>query len=133
MPHQTPLRPGDPRGVGRYRVAGRLAGIPSEDPIFVGTGPDGSEVAISMLGGDWSHDAAARDRFAAEAAVAKRVPPFCAARILDAGYDGSDAYLVSEFVPGPSLLEVVGRDGVRRAHDLDAIAIGMATGLASVH
>jgi eukaryotic-like serine/threonine-protein kinase len=133
MPHQTPLRPGDPRGVGRYRVAGRLAGIPSEDPIFVGTGPDGSEVAISMLGGDWSHDAAARDRFAAEAAVAKRVPPFCAARILDAGYDGSDAYLVSEFVPGPSLLEVVGRDGVRRAHDLDAIAIGMATGLASGH
>ena len=133
MPHQTPLRSGDPRGIGRYRVAGRMVGIPSEDPIFVGTGPDGSEVAISLLRGDWSHDPAARDRFAAEAAVAKRVPPFCAARVLDAGYDGTDAYLVSEFVAGPSLLEVVARQGVRRSHDLDAIAIGMATGLASVH
>jgi serine/threonine protein kinase len=133
MPHQTPLRSGDPRGVGRYRVAGRMVGIPTDDPIFVGTGPDGSEVAISFLRGDWSLDAAARDRFAAEAAVAKRVPPFCAARVLDAGYDGSDAYLVSEYVPGPSLLEVVAREGVRRAHDLEAIAVGMATGLASVH
>lgn len=133
MPHQTPLRPGDPRGVGRYRVAGRLVGIPSDDPIYVGTGPDGTEVAISMLRGDWAQDAAARDRFAAEAAVAKRVPPFCAARILDAGLDGTDAYLVSEFVPGPSLLELVTAEGIRRGHDLDAIAIGMATGLASVH
>lgn len=133
MPHQTPLSPGDPRGVGRYRVAGRMIGIPSDDPIYVGTGPDGTEVAISILRGDWARDGAARDRFAAEATVAKRVPPFCAARVLDAGLDGADAYLVSEFVPGPSLLEVVAAEGVRRGHDLEAIAIGMVTGLASVH
>jgi hypothetical protein len=133
MPHQTPLRPGDPRGVGRYRVAGRLAGLPSDQPIFLGTGPDGAEVAISMLGGDWSHVPAARDRFAAEAAVAKRVPPFCAARVLDAGLDGGSAFLVSEYVAGPSLFEVVAQEGVRRGHDLEAVAIGMATGIASVH
>ena len=86
-----------------------------------------------MLRGDWALDAAARDRFAAEAAVAKRVPPFCAARVLDAGLDGSQAYLVSEYIVGPSLLELVATDGVRRGHDLEAVAIGMATGLASVH
>jgi hypothetical protein len=133
MPHRTPLRTGDPRRVGRYSLTGRLAGIPTEDPIFIGVGPDGAEVAISMLPGDWAQDAAARDRFAAEAAVAKRVPPFCAARVLDAGLEGADAYLVSEYVPGQSLLELVAADGVRRAPDLDAIAIGMATGLAAVH
>lgn len=133
MPHQTPLRAGDPRRVGRYRLTGRLAGIPSDDPIFIGTGPDGTAVAISMLRGGWAHDPAARDRFAAEAAVAKRVPPFCAARVLDAGVDGPDAYLVSEYVPGQSLLELIAAEGVQQGHDLDAIAIGMATGLASVH
>jgi hypothetical protein len=133
MPHQTPLRPGDPRGVGRYRVAGRLTGLPADEPIYVGTGPDGAEVAISMLGGDWAHDPAARDRFAAEAAVARRVPPFCAARVLDAGLDGGRAFLVSEYVPGPSLFEAVTSEGLRRGHDLEAIAIGMATGLASIH
>jgi serine/threonine protein kinase len=133
MPQQMPLRPGDPRRLGRYRLGGRIEGIPSEDPVFIGLGPDGREVAISLLRGDWAHDAAARDRFAAEAAVAKRVPPFCAARVLDAGLDGADAYLVSEYVPGASLLELVAADGVRDGYDLDAVAIAMATGLASVH
>src|SRR5215813_831037 len=94
MPQQVPLRPGDPRRLGRYRLGGRIEGIPSEDPVFIGLSADGREVAISLLRGDWAHDAAARDRFAAEAAVAKRVPPFCAARVLDAGLDGEDAYLV---------------------------------------
>ena len=65
--------------------------------------------------------------------MAKRVPPFCAARVLDAGLDGSQAYLVSEYVQGQSLLELVSADGVRRGQDLEAVAIGMATGLASVH
>jgi len=130
MSQQVPLHPGDPRRVGRYRLGGRIEGIPSDDPIFIGLGPDGHEVAISLLRGDWSHDGAARDRFAAEAAVAKRVPPFCAARVLDAGLDGDDAYLVSEYVPGPSLMEVVAADGVRYDDDLESVAIAMATGLA---
>ena len=133
MPQQMPLRPGDPRRLGRYRLGGRIEGIPSDDPVFIGLGPDGREVAISLLRGDWAHDAAARDRFAAEAAVAKRVPPFCAARVLDAGLEDEDAYLVSEYVPGASLLELVAADGVRDGDGLDAVAIAMATGLASVH
>jgi eukaryotic-like serine/threonine-protein kinase len=133
MPHHTPLRAGDPRRIGRYRLTGRLTGTPADNPVFIGVGSDGLEVLVRMLRGDWAQDAAARDRFAAEAAVAKRVPPFCAARVLDAGVDGADAYLVSEYVPGQSLLEVVASDGVRRDHDLAAVAIGMATGLASVH
>jgi eukaryotic-like serine/threonine-protein kinase len=133
MPHPAPLRSGDPMRVGRYQVTGRLEGIPTDDPIFIGAGPDGVQVAITVLSGDWALDSAARDRFAAEAAVAKRVPPFCAARVLDAGVDGSRAYLVGEYVQGQSLLELVSSDGVRRGQDLAAVAIGMATGLASVH
>src|ERR1700739_3145279 len=133
MPQQVPLRPGDPRRLGRYRLGGRILSIPSADPVFIGLGPDGREVAVSPLRGALGRDGAARDRFAAEAAVAKRVPPFCAARVLDAGLDGQDAYLVSEYVPGPSLLELVAADGVCGGDQLDAVAIAMATGLASVH
>ena len=133
MPHPTPLTSGDPTRVAGYQLTARLAGIPSDDPIFLGAGPDGTEVAISILSGGWARDAAARDRFAAEAAVARNVPPFCAARVLDAGFDGSTAYLVSEYIAGQSLLELIAAYGVRRGHDLEAVAIGMATGLASVH
>jgi hypothetical protein len=133
MPHHVPLRAGDPRRVGRYRLTGRLAGLPSDDPLFVGAAPDGAPVAITLLGGDWAKGGAARDRFAAEAAVAKRVPPFCAARVLDAGLEADVAYLVSEYIPGQSLLELVAEHGVRQGPELEALAIGMATGLASVH
>src|SRR5215469_2060912 len=110
----------NPRRVGRYRLTGRLDGIPSDDPIFTGLGPDGGEVSVTVLGGYW--DAAALDRFAAEASVAKRVPPFCAARVLDAGLDGNDAYLVSENVPGRSLLELVAQYGVATGPQLEALA-----------
>ena len=133
MPQQAPLQPGDPRRVGRYRLAGRITGIPADGPVFLASAPDGAEVTISVLRSDWATDAAARDRFAAEAAVAKRVPPFCAARILDAGLDGGDAYLVSEYVHGRSLLEIISASGVLPEADLGPVAIGMATGLASVH
>ena len=133
MPHPTPLRSGDPKRVGRYRLTGRLEGIPSDDPIFIGMGPYDTQVSITVLSGDWALDAAARDRFAAEAAVAKRVPPFCAARVLDAGLDGSRPYLVSEYIYGESLLDLVSADGVLHGLDLEAAAVGMATGLASVH
>jgi len=133
MPHPAPLTSADPRRIGRYRLTGRFVGIPSDDPIYIGIGSDDAQVAITVLGGDWALDAAARDRFAAEAAVARRVPPFCAARVLDAGLDGTTAYLVSEYVNGESLLEFISADGVRHGYDLEALAIGMATGLASVH
>lgn len=133
MPQLLPLRADDPRRVGRYHLTGRLTGIPSADPIYLAAGPEGAEVAISVLQGDWARDAAARDRFAAEAAGAKRVPPFCAARVLDAGLAGNSAYLVSEYVAGQSLLELIAGSGVRTGADLEAVAIGMATGLASVH
>jgi len=133
MPQHAPLRPGDPGRVGRYRLGGRLEGIPTDDPIFIGLAPDGTEVAISMLRGDWAHDAAARDRFTAEAAVARRAPPFCAARVLDAGVDPAGPYLVSDYVAGPSLLELFRTRGVLHGHHLEAVAVGMATGLASVH
>jgi hypothetical protein len=60
---------------------------------------DGDTVLVTLLGSDRVADAAARDRFTAEARVARRVAPFCVARILDAGVEGGDAYLVAEYVP----------------------------------
>ncbi len=133
MPHVTPLRPDDPGHVGRYQLSGRIGGMPGTAPAYLGNRADGRPVTVSLLGSDWTHDSAARDRFAAEAAAAKRVQPICAARILDSGLDGDRAYLVREYIAGPSLLELVSAEGEQRGVELDALAIGMATGLMSVH
>jgi hypothetical protein len=133
MPHVTPLRAADPRRVGRYRLAGRISGMPAPGPVYLAKTVDGSEVTVTLLGGAWATDSAARDRFAAEASAARRVAPFCAARILDSGIDGGQAFLVSEYVAGASLLEVISAGGVRQGAELEALATGAATGLAAIH
>ena len=133
MPKVTPLRADDPDRIGQYRLDGRISGLPGAGPFYLAAGPDGTELSVRLLRGAWTHDAAARDRFAAEAGSARRVPPFCAARIMDFGTSEDYAYLVSEYMPGRSLLEAVADSGRFRGLELDALAIGGATGLAAVH
>jgi eukaryotic-like serine/threonine-protein kinase len=133
MPQVAPLRPDDPKRVGRYRLTGRFTGIPGDSPEYLGRATDGDRVTVTLLPADRTPDGAARDRFTAEARAARRVAPFCAARILDAGLDNGRAYLVSEHVAGPLLSEFITADGPRRGPELEALAIGIATGLAVIH
>ena len=133
MPHVTPLHAGDPGRLGRYRLTGRIAGMPADGPIYLAQATEGTEVTIRLLESDWARDGAARDRFTAEATAASRVAPFCAARILGAGFKAGRAFLVSEYVAGPTLLEFVADEGPWEGADLEALAIGTATGLAAIH
>jgi serine/threonine protein kinase len=133
MPHVEPLHADDPTRVGSYRLSGRIAGRPGAGPVYLAKTLDGSDVRITLLDGDWTADPAERDRFTAEANAASRVAPFCAARILGSGFEGKQAFLVSEYVPGPSLAELVTEEGAWEGDDLEALAIGTATGLAAIH
>ncbi|MBO0813722.1 MAG: serine/threonine protein kinase, partial [Actinobacteria bacterium] len=137
MPTVTPLRPGDPRRVGRYRLTGRVddfaaADVPRQD-IFLAERVDGAAVIATFPGAARASDAAARDRFVAEARAARNIPPFCVARVLDAGVEGGRPYLITEYVPGPSLQEIVTAEGPLPAAAVRALAIGCATGIASIH
>jgi eukaryotic-like serine/threonine-protein kinase len=137
MPHVTPLRSDEPRRVGRYRLTGRIDdhGAAQEDvgSIYLAQRADGTTVTVTLLREDRAADAAARDRFMAEARVARQVPPFCAARILDAGFEGPTPYLVAEFVPGPALAEVAAAEGPLPPETVFGIAAGAVTGLAAIH
>jgi serine/threonine protein kinase len=137
MPNVTPLRPGDPRRVGRYRLTGRVDDFAGEDAtrqeVFLAQRVDGVAVMAAFPAAGRADDAAARDRFVAEARVARNIPPFCVARILDAGVEGSQPYLITEFVPGPSLAEVVHSEGPLPTAEVRALAVGCATGIASIH
>lgn len=136
MPTVMPLRPDDRRHVGRYRLTGRVRDLAAGNDlqgVFLAKRPSGETVVVSLLGENPAADAAARDRFTAEGRAARRVPPFCIARILDAGFDGMSPYLVTEHVPGPSLAEVIAQEGPVPADNLGALAIGCVTGLAAIH
>jgi eukaryotic-like serine/threonine-protein kinase len=136
MPRVMPLRPDDRRHVGRYGLTGRfddLAAGDDQPKVFLAKRTDGQTVVVSLLAENPAADAAARDRFTAEARAARRVPPFCTVRILDGGFDGACPYLVTEYVPGPSLAEVIETEGALPAGLVWALAAGTATGLTAIH
>lgn len=133
MPDAAPLDGGDPRRIGRYRLTSRFAASTGDGEAFLASAPDGTRVVVILLDRDRVADPAARDRFTAEARAACQIVPLCAAGILDAGLESGQPYLVREFVPGPSLAEVVAREGPLPPDIVAALAIGTATGLTVIH
>ncbi|MFG2003004.1 ABC transporter substrate-binding protein [Spirillospora sp. NPDC048911] len=127
-----PLRSGDPDRLSGYRLTG-LIGEGGQGSVFLGEGDDGVKVAVKLLHARLSAHPKARSRFAAELEVAQRVAPFCTARILDADVDGDRPYIVSEYIDGPSLAQVLATEGPRAGAVLDRIAIGTITALAAIH
>jgi len=137
MPTVMPLQADDPRRVGRYRLTGRMDDRTGADGstqrVFMARTVEDDTVIVTLLGRERVADAAARDRFTAEARVARRIAPFCVARILAAGIEGDEAYLVAEYVPGPTLTETVRHEGPLPHPVLAALATGTATGLLAIH
>jgi ABC-type oligopeptide transport system substrate-binding subunit/serine/threonine protein kinase len=132
MPETAPLRANDPEHLGSYRLTGRL-GEGGQGIVYLGEDEEGEQVAVKLLHAQFSGDTKARARFAGELASAKRVAPFCTARILDADVEGDVPYLVSEFIDGPSLRQVVDDAGPRTGGVLQRLAIGTVTALAAIH
>jgi serine/threonine protein kinase len=132
MPDAAPLEPGDPRALGQYEVIGRL-GAGGQGAVFLGKAPGGEYVAVKLLHAQMANDPAARARFTREVSAAQKVEPFCTARVLEADVHGDQPYVVSEFIDGPSLHDVVAHDGPRSPEELERLAIGTATALAAIH
>ncbi|GAA4065524.1 serine/threonine-protein kinase [Nonomuraea soli] len=118
--------------VGGYRLESVL-GHGGQGTVYLGRSPDGTPVAVKVLHPHLIADDDARGRFVREAAAARRVEEFSTARVLKAGAEGGQPYVVSEYVPGESLQQLVSRDGPRDAGALRRLAIGTAAALAAIH
>ncbi|MEV7803220.1 serine/threonine-protein kinase [Microbispora sp. NPDC088329] len=132
MPAVEPLLPGDPAEIGGCRLEGRL-GAGGQGVVYLGRTAEGAPVAVKLLHepahGGRPGDEDARRRFAREIAAARRVAPFCVARVLGFDLDGPRPYVVSEYVEGPTLQ----RAGRRSGPALHRLAVATATALAAVH
>ncbi|GAA0964729.1 serine/threonine-protein kinase [Actinocorallia libanotica] len=132
MPKYAPLEQGDPTSLGAYEVVGRL-GVGGQGAVYLGRTAGGEHVAIKLLHAQMNADPQARARFVREVAAAQKVEPFCTARVIEAQVDGEQPYVVSEYIDGPSLHELVATQGPRPAQELNLLAIGMLTALAAIH
>jgi hypothetical protein len=130
MSDLLPLRDTDPREVGGYRLLGRL-GEGGQGVVFLAVGSAGSRAAVKLL--PPTTDPQVRSRFLKEVAAAQRVARFCTAQVLDAGIFERRPFIVSEYVSGPSLIEVVEQFGPRTGATLERIAVATLTALGAVH
>jgi predicted Ser/Thr protein kinase len=132
MPDIPPLLPEDPASLGPYTLLGRL-GRGGYGVVYLAERPGGERVAIKLLQTAIAEAGGERERFAREAAAAKQVARFCTAQVLDADIAGDKPYIVSEYVPGPSLQTLVAERGPLEGGALDRLAIGTATALVAIH
>ncbi|REE98881.1 bifunctional serine/threonine-protein kinase/ABC transporter substrate-binding protein [Thermomonospora umbrina] len=128
----APLVPGDPERLGAYELTGRL-GEGGQGVVYLGRDGEGRRVAVKLLHAQLSGNTAARSRFVRELEVAERVAGFCTAQVLDADIVGDRPYIVSEYVAGPSLKDLVDSSGPMDPEALMRLAIGTATALAAIH
>ncbi|MFF5258361.1 serine/threonine protein kinase [Actinomadura viridis] len=137
-PH--PLRPGDPETLGGHRLLGRL-GEGGEGVVYLararsapGTGGTGGDlVAIKLFHAPVAGEPSLGGTVARELAAAQQVARFCTAQVLGSGTVDDRPYIVSEYVDGPSLHEVVQREGPRSGSALDRLAVATATALVALH
>ncbi|GAA3575335.1 hypothetical protein GCM10022419_065570 [Nonomuraea rosea] len=123
-------RPGEPEWIGHYRVLQPL-GRGGQGAVYLAMAPNGVRVAVKVL-----HDLVddvARARFAREVEAARRVATFSTARVLDVNISGQHAYIVSEYVEGPSLEQLVRKHGPRDEDGLTRLALSTAGALAAIH
>ncbi|MFI7641192.1 serine/threonine-protein kinase [Nonomuraea sp. NPDC049400] len=127
-----PLTVGDPVIIGRYLLLGRL-GTGGMGVVYLAEHPQGGLVALKTPHAVQLNDATLRARFAEEVTFSRRLVPFCTAAVVEDGTDKDRPYLVSEYIPGPALSQVVGARGPLTPDLAYGVALGVAAALVAVH
>ncbi|WP_147340985.1 protein kinase domain-containing protein [Actinomadura logoneensis] len=127
-----PLGPDDPVRVGAYRLESKI-GEGGMGAVYLGRAEDGRRVAVKVVRPELAGDPAFLARFHDEAVNAERVASFCTAKVLEHGEDLGLAYLVTEYIEGPSLLQHMNRQGPLTDGMVHGVAVGVATALVAIH
>jgi serine/threonine protein kinase len=127
-----PLRADDPRQVGPYRLRGRL-GRGGMGQVFLGRSRSGRPVAVKVVRPELADDAGFRHRFATEVEAARRVGGFSTAQVVDADTGADPPWLVTAYVPGPSLRDAVAAHGPLPPAAIGVLGAGLAEGLTAIH
>jgi eukaryotic-like serine/threonine-protein kinase len=122
----------DPRHVGPYRL---LAVLDADEmgPLLLGSGPDGRLVAVKLVSARLSADDGFPQRFAREVAALRQVSGLHTAPVVDAGPAETSPWLASEFLPGPSIQQMVERGILLGEGAVLLLAAGLVGALTELH
>jgi hypothetical protein len=127
-----PLTSEDPAMVGGYRIQARL-GSGGMGRVYLASTPAGRPVALKVVRSELGEDSNFRARFRREIQAAQRVHGLYTAQLVDADPDATPPWLVTTYVPGPSLEEAIEQHGPMPEAMVFRLIAGVAEALAAIH
>jgi hypothetical protein len=122
---------GDER-LGPYRLRKQL-GAGGMGVVYLASDAAGDPVAVKVLRQGVPAEATARRRLAREVATMKLVHSPYVAEVVDADVEADPPYIVTRYVPGRTLDDVIAADGPLTGPALASLATGLAAALVAVH
>ncbi|MEG3630938.1 protein kinase domain-containing protein [Streptomyces poriticola] len=134
------VREYSPRQVGPYRILARL-GTGGMGEVYLGAdvrpaSPGDTEprlAAVKTIRAELSGDAAFRDRFRREMAMARSVESRSTARLLAGDADAAEPWMATEYVAGPTLERAVRAVGPLPPGAVLRLGLGLARALRGIH
>ncbi|WP_329377631.1 serine/threonine protein kinase [Streptomyces sp. NBC_01716] len=127
-----PLEQSDPAVVGGYRLAAVL-GTGGMGKVYLSYTPGGRPIAIKVIRPEFSEDPEFRRRFQREVQAAQRVQGLYTAPVIDSDTEGSQPWLATAYVPGPSLAHAVAQHGALPLRSVLLLTVGVAEALNVIH
>jgi Protein kinase domain len=121
-----------PDRLGAYRLLKRI-GEGGMGVVFLARSPGQRSVALKVLRSAVAGEPTARRRLAREVETMQRVRSPYVAEVIDADLAGDMPYIVTRYVPGRTLDEVVNETGPITGPALARLAGGLAEALVAVH
>jgi hypothetical protein len=127
-----PLRPGDPRRVGGYKLIG-LLGEGGMGQVFLGRSRSGRPVAVKLIRPEYARQPTFRKRFAREIAAARMVGGFHAVPVVDADPRAERPWMATAYIAAPSLQDRVDTGGPLGIAAVARLGAHLAEGLTAIH
>jgi serine/threonine protein kinase len=101
--------------------------------VYLASSPDDDVVALKLVRPELADDNDFRRRFNSEVAAARQVGGICTAKVRDADLDAVRPWVVTDFVAGPNLADLLERHGPLAATQQRALALGLSEALVAIH